>query len=213
MQKFLGLVISKVKIHNPFFIEMPFYQIPSLKTAFKQAFNKGKVFLKNAGTIIFTLSLIIWALSSYPKLDSSEKMHLSEEQVASLQLEKSVLGRIGKTIEPMLSPLGFDWKMGVGLLVAFGARELFVSALGTIYALGDVDENSRTLQDRLLSDSHFNMTTAISLLIFFVFACQCMSTLGIVRRETDSYKIPLLMFTYMTILAYAGAYLARVLLT
>lgn len=122
---------------------------------------------------------------------------------------------MGRTIEPVIEPIGMDWKMGVGMLVAFGARELFVSAMGTIYSLGDVDEESDSLRSRLLSERHpvtgkpiYNLAVAWSLLIFFVFSLQCTSTLAILRKETGGWKIPLVMFGYMTGMAYLGSWIA-----
>lgn len=212
MAKFFRLSFFKGKTQS-FLIEMPLFQKPSLLVASKQMLRNGKSFLKKAGTLIFAFSLIIWALTFFPRQPQQEG--LTENQVAALQLEQSYIGHIGKSIEPVIQPLGYDWKMGVGLLIAFGARELFVSGLGTIYALGDVDEESKPLQQRLKEEVHpvtgqkvFNLAVAWSLLIFFVFACQCTSTLAIVRRETAGWKWPLIMFSYMGLLAYVGAFIA-----
>jgi ferrous iron transport protein B len=198
-----------------FVIELPVYQFPSMKMLVRNTTLRGKIFLKKAGTIILGLSIIIWALSTYPKVDEQKLAAASEEMQASMSLEYSVMGRLGKAIEPVIKPLGYDWKMGVGLLIAFGARELFVSAMGTIYALGDVDEESSTLRERLLGERDpitgkpvFNLAVSWSLLIFFAFACQCVSTLAIVRRETESYLYPAAMFGYMSVLAYGGAWVA-----
>ncbi len=190
-----------------FFIEMPIYLRPRLKLAFKQMYRQGLIFLKKAGTIIFLLSIVIWVLSTFPRLDEAQMQNLDEGQITAMQLENSYMGKMGKLIEPVIKPLGYDWKIGVGLLIAFGARELFVAGLGTIYALGEVTEESLTLREHLSSDPHFNLAVAWSLLIFFAFACQCMSTLAIVKKETQSWKWPFFMFIYMTILAYVGAFL------
>lgn len=193
-----------------FFMEMPIYQKPRLKVAGRQMWRQGKVFLTKAGTIIFALSIIIWFLSTFPRTDFPNE---SAEVAAAMKLEQSYIGQMGKVIEPVIKPLGYDWKIGVGLIIAFGARELFVSGLGTIFALGDVDENSKTLKEQLLANPHYTMAMAWSLLIFFAFACQCMSTLAIVKKETQSIKWPVLMFTYMSILAYFSAFLTyRILL-
>ena len=139
----------------------------------------------------------------------------TDEEVSAITLQNSYLGQTGKLIEPALAPMGMDWKMGVGVLVAFGARELFVSTLGTIYALGDVDEESATLRERMHSEINpatgepvFNTAVAWSILIFFVFALQCISTLAILRRELGGWKYPAIMFLYMGALGYAGAFLA-----
>lgn len=199
---------------NSFVIELPLYQMPSFKIAFKAMYLKGRVFLKKAGTIIMGLSMIIWFLSTFPKPTEDMLANLDDAGQAAVSLETSTIGQLGKLIEPVIEPLGYNWKMGVGIIVAMGARELFVSTLGTIYALGDVDEESDSLKDRMMSEINpktglpvYNVAVAWSLLIFFAFAMQCISTLGIVKRETDSWKYVVYMFSYMTLLAYGGAYL------
>ncbi len=198
---------------NSFIIELPLYQLPSLKIAFKAMYLKGKVFLKKAGTIILVLSMVIWVLSTFPKPAPEQLEGKTDAEIAAISLESSTIGRMGKTIEPVIAPLGYNWKMGVGIIVAMGARELFVSTLGTIYALGDVDEESDSLKDRMKSEINpetglpaYNLAVAWSLLVFFAFAMQCISTLGIVKRETDSWKYVAYMFGYMTLLAYGGAF-------
>lgn len=223
---FVALIIAKIfrltfykGKTNSFIIELPLYLKPSLKSAARSSMLKGKVFLKKAGTIILALSIVIWVLSTFPKPTESSLEGMDEAQATAYSLEYSVMGRLGKTIEPIIKPIGYDWKMGVGILVAFGARELFVSTLGTIYALGDVDEESSTLRERLQKEVDpvtgkpvFNLAVAWSLLIFFAFAAQCISTLGIVRRETESWKNVAGMMIYMTLLAYSGAFIAYRLL-
>ena len=213
MAKIFRLSFFKSK-STSFFIEMPIYQKPKLKIAWRQMYRQGKVFLKKAGTTIFALSIIIWALSTFPRINPDDYKGSNEQQIASIQLEKSAMGTIGKTIEPVIRPLGYDWKIGVGIVIAFGARELFVSGLGTIYALGDVDENSKSLRERLQAEKNpetglpvFNQAVVWSLLIFFAFACQCMSTLAIVKKETGGWKWPITMFVYMTLLAYISSFL------
>ncbi|MBP9674670.1 MAG: ferrous iron transport protein B [Bacteriovoracaceae bacterium] len=198
-----------------FFMELPLYQRPSLKIAWNQASRSGKVFLKKAGTIIFVLSLIIWFFSSYPNKPLPTHVDSTAETTAAWRLENSMLGQLGQKLQPVFKPLGYDWKITVGLFMAFGARELFVSGMGTLYALGSVDEASDSLRDRILQEKDlqtgekiFNLAVAWSLLIFFAFSCQCMSTLAIVKRETGTLKWPFFMFIYMGILAYLGAFLA-----
>lgn len=224
---FFALVIAKIfrlsffkGKSSSFFIELPTYQIPSLKLALLQSWQKGLLFLKKAGTIILSLSIIIWAASTFPGPSESEVQGKSEAEVAALTLEGSILGSVGKAIEPIIEPIGMDWKMGVGLLVAFGARELFVSTLGTIYALGDVDEESKSLRDRLKNEVHpvtgkpvFNFAVAWSILIFFVFAMQCLSTLAILKRETGGWKMPIYATIYMGGLAYVGSFIAYTILS
>lgn len=223
---FVALIVAKIfrltlfrgETSN-FIIDLPHYEKPSLKFAIKQALRKGKVFLKKAGTIILGLSILIWFLSTFPSPKGELLENKTPEEVSSLTLEGSYLGQAGKFIEPALKPMGMNWKTGVGIMVAFGARELFVSTLGTVYALGDVDEESASLRDRLQSEIDpvtgkpvFSTAVAWSILIFFVFALQCISTLAILRREMGSWKYPAFMFAYMGLLGYAGATIAYQLL-
>jgi len=204
---------------SSFFMDLPLYQLPSLKTAIKESYSKGKLFLKKAGTIILGLSIIIWFASTFPKVDPQDLVGKTEAQVASLSLENSALGILGRAIEPIIKPIGMDWKMGVGILVAFGARELFVSTMGTIYALGDVDEENQGLRDRLMNEKNpitgepvFNLAVAWSILIFFVFSLQCTATLAVIKKETDGWKAPLFTFVYMGVFAYLGSFIAYRLL-
>jgi ferrous iron transport protein B len=224
---FFALIIAKVfrlsffrGKTNSFFMDLPHYQRPSIRLALIQAWSRGKIFLKKAGTIILALSIVIWFASTYPTPDSSAVNNLSQKEISSYTLQNSYMGAVGKTIEPIIKPIGMDWKMGVGLLAAFGARELFVSTMGTIYALGDVDEESNTLRQRLLNERDpitnrpvYSLATAWSLLIFFVFAMQCMSTLAVLKRETGSWAMPITATVYMGALAYGGAFIAYKLLS
>jgi len=217
--KLLRLSYFKGETGN-FIIDLPLYQRPSLKTAFKQSWKKGKTFLTKAGTIILGLSILIWILSTFPSPNPELLEGKSPEEQAGISLQQSMLGTMGRTIEPVIKPIGMDWKIGVGMLVAFGARELFVSAIGTIYSLGDVDEESSSLREKLLAETWadtgkpvYTLATAWSILIFFVFSLQCTSTLAILRRETGGWKIPIIMFSYMGLLAYGGAFVAYRLLS
>ena len=223
---FAALVIAKVfrltyfkGQSSNFVIDLPLYEMPSLKLAGKQALNKAKMFLKKAGTVILGLSFLLWLLSTFPRPDQTLVAGKSEAEATAIALENSLMGRMGKAIEPVIAPLGMDWKMGMGLITAFGARELFVSAMGTIYALGDVNEEAGSLRERLQKEVNpvtglpvYNLAVAWSLLIFFVFSLQCTSTLAVLKRETGGWKMPALMFLYMGILAYAGSFTAYRLL-
>ena len=209
MAKIFRLTYFKGKSQY-FVIDLPKYNIPHFGRALKNAWKKGSSFVLKAGKIILFFSLIIWALSYFPHNENLSK---------SEQLEHSYLGTMGKAIEPAIRPLGMDWKMGIGLLVAQGARELFVSTMATIYALGDVDENSPTLRARLQNERSpqtgelvYTPAVVCSLLLFFVFSLQCISTLAVVRSETGSYKIAAVMFLYMGALAYGSSFLVYQLL-
>ena len=216
--KILRLSFFKGKTGN-FIIDLPHYQRPQFRIALKQSWFKGKTFLRKAGTVILGLSIVIWVLSTFPTPSQQDLAGKTQQQQASMSLEYSALGRMGKTIEPIIEPLGMDWKIGVGLLVSFGARELFVSALGTIYSLGDVDEESDTLRERMKDEVNprtgnkvYSLATAWSILIFFVFSLQCTSTLAILKKETGGWKYPIIGFSYMLALAYVGSFVAYRLL-
>lgn len=205
---------------SEFIIDLPPFQRPSLRAALYQSWLKGRAFLKKAGTIILGLSFIIWLLSTFPQTPADKLAGVDENHRAALQLENSALGRIGHAIEPAIQPLGMNWKIGVGLLVSFGARELFVSAMGTLYALGETDENSEGLKEQLIADRDritgepiFDLATAWSILMFFVFGLQCTSTVAILKKESGGWKVPLASFAYMFVLAYASSYIAYHLLS
>lgn len=215
----------KIKSKSFFVIEMPDYKIPSFKNVFITVVEKTKSFVLEAGKIILPLSIVLWFLathgpSSYDKAEEEVKQEIvlgnfSEEEVsqkiASKKLEKSYIGIAGKTIEPVVKPLGYDWKIGIGLITSFAAREVFVGTLATIYSIEGVEDEG-TIKERMESEvnpdtgkKRFNFATGMSLLIFYAFAMQCMATLAIVKRETKSWKWPLVQLFGMGILAYVSA--------
>ncbi len=197
-----------------FLMELPPYRCPALKHIAMQMFFRANMFLKRAGTVILGISILLWFLSSFPKV-KTESSSVGANKAA--QLEQSYAGRFGHLIEPVIAPLGFDWKMGIGLVAAQAAREVFISTLAIIYHVeGDekeVKENSASLREKLLHETRVNgepvytALTCLSLLIFFVFSMQCISTLAVVRRETNSLRWPLFQFCYMTGTAYFLAFL------
>jgi len=185
-----------------FIMELPSYKVPSVKSILLQMGERALVFLRKAGTIILGASIILWFLASYPKLDHA---------TPSDQLQYSFAGRAGRAIEPLIRPLGFDWKIGVGLVTSLLQREMFVSTMGTIYNIqGSQDKaGSVSLKERLQADIDpatgkqlFTPLTGICLMIYYVFAMQCLSTVAIMKRETNSWKWPLFQLAYMTALAY-----------
>ena len=199
----------------PLILELPPYRLPTLGNVVLLMWQRSKLFLSEAGTVILACTIVLWALLSYPKLPEptagASAEARAEWQAASL--EQSFAGRAGKAIEPVIEPLGFDWKIGVGLIGAFAAREVFVSTMGLVYGVGsDADEESPALRDRMRADTRSDGTpvysplVALSLLVFFALACQCMSTLAVVKRETDGWRWPLFLFTYMTVLAWASSF-------
>ena len=213
----------------PFLIELPPYRFPRWRDVLRMMWNKSSVFLKEAGTVILGCSIALWALLYFPRdlpagapdfaalieaAPTQQAKQVLDDKRQALQLENSYGGRLGHAIEPAIAPLGFDWKIGVGIIGAFAAREVFVSTLGIVYAVGgDADEASEPLRTALRNEKTADGTRAytplvgLSLMIFFALACQCMSTLAVVKRETGGYGWPLFLFTYMTVLAYVVSFL------
>ncbi|OGW69674.1 MAG: ferrous iron transport protein B, partial [Omnitrophica bacterium GWA2_50_21] len=221
---------------TPFIFELPPYRLPNIKSVLRTMWDRGKEFIYRAGTIIFFISVILWFLASYPKDPAVEKNYQAQRQQLSVtltgdalktelanlertvsgdRLKISFAGRLGQAIEPVIEPLGFNWKIGIGLIASFAAREVLVSTLAIVYNIGqDADEKNVDLisalqaeKDPVTGKPAYSPLVAISLMVFFVLACQCMSTLAIVRRETNTWGWPLFMFTYMTILAWVGSFL------
>jgi len=188
-----------------FVMEMPPYRLPRVRNIFRAVFDRSVVFIKDAGSVIMVCSLILWFLASFPRDPVTHK---------AVPVRQSYAGQFGQFIEPVIKPLGYDWKIGVSLLASFAAREVFVSSLALVNNLDDADENSDSLIDAIKNAKDpvtgapaYTVASAISLMVFYVFACQCMSTLAVVKRETGTWRWPILMFSYMTILAYGGAFI------
>jgi ferrous iron transport protein B len=219
-------LILQARERSYFIMEFPVYRMPRWKNVGLTIVEKVKVFVWEAGKVIMAISIILWVLASYGPGEGMEQaeeqaqvmagqQNLSEEEtavlVASQQLEASYAGRFGHFIEPVIRPLGFDWKIGIALLTSFAAREVFVGTISTIYSVGE-QENVSTIREKLATavdaegQVFFTPARAISLLIFYVFAMQCMSTLAIVYRETKSWKWPLAQLIYMTGLAYVASF-------
>ncbi|TGK17563.1 ferrous iron transport protein B [Leptospira fluminis] len=197
-----------------FLMELPRYHFPSPKILFMVVYKKIKTFLLNAGKIILSISVLLWFLANYPRLDESKTSGLEPAQAKSLQISESYAGYMGKAMEPILKPIGFGWKMGIGLITSFAAREVMVSTLSIIYGVQGEDSDQEDLRTALKNDKDpetgkpiWNLASALSLLVFFAFACQCMSTLAVVKRETNSLFWPFFLFGYMTLLAYISSFL------
>ena len=185
---------------SSFVMEMPPYRLPILRSVFRQVFIRAKLFLFNAGKIIMAISIILWFLASFPKTDNRG------EQTT---IHNSFAGKIGHTIEPVIQPLGFDWKVGIALITSFAAREVFVSTMATIYNVENAADEMVQLSDAMKNDLNpstglpvFTPLVAVSLMVFYVYAAQCMATFAIIRRETNTWKWPLFMIAYMNVLAY-----------
>ena len=185
---------------SSFVMEMPPYRMPILRSVFRQVFIRAKLFLFNAGKIIMAISIILWFLASFPKTDNRG------EQTT---IHNSFAGKIGHAIEPVIQPLGFDWKVGIALITSFAAREVFVSTMATIYNVENAADEMVQLSDAMKNDMNpstglpvFTPLVAVSLMVFYVYAAQCMATFAIIRRETNTWKWPLFMIAYMNVLAY-----------
>ena len=223
LQKYL-----KVSDKKFFIMEMPDYKIPLLKNILLDVFQKTRSFVTSAGKIILALSIVIWFLSTSGGGDfknaetlvktSPTAQNLSDEDlqtaIASEKLATSYIGKMGVFIEPAIKPLGYDWKIGIALLTSFAAREVFVGTLATIYGIDSEEEIP--IKERLEKErnpetggARFDLACGLSLLVFYAFAMQCMGTLAVVKRETKSWKWPLLQLFGMGILAYIGAFITR----
>ena len=185
---------------SSFVMEMPPYRLPILRSVFRQVFIRAKLFLFNAGKIIMAISIILWFLASFPKTD------IIGDQPA---IHNSFAGKIGHAIEPVIQPLGFDWKVGIALITSFAAREVLVSTMATIYNVENAADEMVQLSDAMKNDINpstglpvFTPLVAVSLMVFYVYAAQCMATFAIIRRETNTWKWPLFMIVYMNVLAY-----------
>ena len=226
-----------------FVMELPSYKVPSARVVFDRVYDRGKAFVVRAGTLIFATTIVIWALGYYPgdhskqyelqrsivatetilesNPDNAELMEVTLEDleneyhtVSSELIAGSALGQMGHAIEPAVKPLGWDWRIGVGAIASFPAREVIISTLGTIYSLGgDVDEESEGLMGALRTSKWpdgtnvFNIPVALSIMVFFALCAQCAATLMVIKRETNSWRWPIFSFVYMTVLAYIGAFI------
>jgi ferrous iron transport protein B len=200
----------------PFVMELPTYRWPTAKVWFSQVFGSAWAFIRRAGTIILAASIILWVLLNFPKVDVPAG--LDERAATAFALEHSAAGRMGHAIEPLIAPLGFDWKIGVGLIASLAAREILVATLAQIYATGG--DEGESLREALRSDTDaetgaliFTPATVGALLVFFVFALQCTSTLAIMRRETNSWRWPAFAFGYLFCLAYVASFLTHRVIT
>ncbi|MFY8180358.1 MAG: ferrous iron transport protein B [Flavobacterium sp.] len=223
--------ILKISSKSYFVVEMPSYKIPLFKNVAINVLEKTKAFVFGAGKIILALSIILWFLGSHgPDKDFKNAQKIIEQEVYSsptpinpsvipdrvseYKLEHSYIGYIGKSIEPVIKPLGYDWKIGIAVVSSFAAREVFVGTLATIYSVGSHSDEEATIKNRMEAEINpdgtkiFNFATGISLLLFYAFAMQCVSTLAIVKKETNSWKWPIIQLVFMSGFAYVTALIA-----
>jgi ferrous iron transport protein B len=184
---------------TPFILELPQYRMPTLRSLSLRLVDRARVFLKQAGTVILCVTLALWVLANLP-------VHQGHAPL----LEQSIIGRLGHFIEPVIAPLGFNWKIGIGLFSSLLAREVMVGTMGTLYG-ADPETQALSLQTALHHD--LPLGGAIALMVFFAFALQCTSTIAVVRRETNSWKWPVLQFAYMLTLAWLAAFAANHIVT
>jgi ferrous iron transport protein B len=225
-------------------MELPPYKRPVLRVTLRHMWDRSKIFLRRAGTVILGLSIVLWFLATYPKDPAAEQgfaerraritqqfqaaatsqspdarpalaveLAALNQEAAGHQLRYSFAGRLGHLIEPLIRPLGFDWKIGIGIVASFAAREVFVSTMSTVYNVGEGETNeSRSLAQTLREQQHpdgrpvYTALTGLSLMVFYVFALQCVSTVAVVRRETNSWKWPIFQWLYMGALAWLLAF-------
>ena len=218
-------------------VELPTYRMPRWKDVVFTMYNKSKTFVMEAGKVILAISVVLWVLASYgppSRMDairaeselqlanatSPEDVETIEAETSSHLLENSFIGIMGRTIEPVIKPLGYDWKIGIALIASFAAREVFVSTIATIYSIGGDTEDELTIREKLnqqiypeTGEKVYTTATAFSLMVFYAFAMQCMSTLAVVYRETKGWKWPLIQTVYMTALAYISAFIVYQILS
>lgn len=221
--------IMKSKERSYFILEMPIYRMPRWRNVLFTMFEKVKTFVFQVGKVIIAISIVLWVMASYGppgRMDAIEEKYQSEEFTAnydeeeleylesSEKLENSFVGILGKTIEPAIRPLGFDWKIGIALITSFAAREVFVGTMATIYSVEEPEEDTTTIRqkmanarDSVTGEPVYTTATAFSLMIFYAFAMQCMSTVAVVKRETKSWKWPMIQLGYMTAMAYFASLL------
>ena len=224
----------KIKSKSFFVVEMPNYKLPSIKNVVFEVIEKTKAFVFGAGKIILALSIVLWFLASNggESYENVEKIvvenvanqNLNEDElqqkIASAKLENSYIGIMGKSIEPAIKPLGYDWKIGIALITSFAAREVFVGTLATIYSVEADDDDTSTIKQKMASEinadtgkKRFNFPVGMSLMVFYAFAMQCMATLAIVKRETKTWKWPLIQLFGMALLAYVSSFLTYQILS
>jgi ferrous iron transport protein B len=232
----LAIVLKKfIKAKNKGFLimDMPEYKKPRWRNVVTTVVEKISIFVWDAGKIILAISIILWVLASYgPTGNSARKIALAKKSsfyissnrtekqalIAAAKLEGSYMGMMGKFIEPVISPLGYDWKIGISLISSFAAREVFVGSLSTIYAVHDENEELQNLKTQLKNakrpngEEVYSLATGVSLMVFYVFAMQCMATLAVVKRETQSWRWPLIQLTIMGVMAYVSAFISYQLL-
>ena len=218
----------KSKETSMLMLELPDLRLPRWKNVIITVFDKAKIFLLDAGKVIIAISIVLWALGTYgpsektnnaiksislPKIKTKQALAEYDKQVAAVKFENSYIGILGKTIEPVIKPLGYDWKIGISLITSFAAREVFVGSMATIYSVEADDEETKSLLSKMKEAKNdqgatiYTLASGLSLMVFYVYAMQCMATFAVVKRETKSWKWPIIQLVYMGILAYVASWI------
>lgn len=197
----------------PFYMELPPYRVPSWKVVLNYVWRGVKGFLRKAGTIILVASVLLWAALSFPTVEPPAEIKNDKVATRSYQLERSAAATVGKAIEPVIAPLGFDWRIGIGIVASFAAREVIVATLAQIYSFDGEEEDLEGLGDRLKKAKRddgspaYTLATALALLVFYVYALQCVSTLAVMKRETGTWRWPAIAFVYMLVVAWVASFM------
>jgi len=219
-----ALLLKSTALKGPkphFMLALPEFRTPNLQTVAIKLYDRGRIFLKRAGTVIFVVAILVWTLAYFPRMDPAQSppTTVNTESVdqtsiihsqAAAQMEQSWLGRIGRTIEPVFKPLGWDWRISSAVVAGFPAREVVVAVMGTIYAVGS-DADDQRLSEKLRAATWpdgrpiFTLPMVLGLLVFYAWCLQCAATLATIRRETNSWRWPIFAWTYMTTIGYVGA--------
>jgi ferrous iron transport protein B len=204
-------------------LALPDFRAPNIQTVAIKLFDRGRIFLKRAGSVIFVVAILVWTLAYFPRMDTTEytsvtpvngslvQADISNARSAA-QMQQSWLGRIGRTIEPVFKPLGWDWRVSSAVVAGFPAREVVVAVMGTIYAVGSKADN-QSLSEKLRAAQWpdgkpiFTLPMVLGMLVFYAWCLQCAATLATIRRETNSWRWPVFAWTYMTTIGYVGALL------
>jgi ferrous iron transport protein B len=217
----------------PFILALPEFRVPNVRTVIMKLLDRVRIFLRRAGTVIFAVAVVVWALAYFPRSDALEQQRLAavdaaastlsgpalderlaaiDNEAAAAHLEQSLLGRAGQAVAPVFAPLGWDWRISAAVIAGFPAREVVVAVLGTIYAVGD-EADEQSLATRLKSATWpdgrlvFTLPMVLGLLVFYAWCLQCAATLAVIRRETNSWRWPVFAWGYMTVLGYTAALL------
>jgi ferrous iron transport protein B len=218
----------KTKEESVLLLELPDLKSPRWKNVGITVFDKARLFLVGAGKIIVAISIVLWALGTFgpteriqnavqkiekPINKNSVQLAAYEKQVNAVKFENSYIGILGKTIEPVIQPLGYDWKIGISLITSFAAREVFVGSMATIYSVDADGEETRSLLEKMKQEKNmfgqpvYTLASGLSLMVFYVYAMQCMATFAVVKRETKSWKWPIIQLVYMGLMAYISSWI------